>query len=274
MTETVLRPGTVFRRWLLAVTVTLAGVVPAAGPGSSNAQTIDGSIWYRDRFALPPSAEIRVLLEDVARMDVPADVIASTRVEPKGGPPWSFSLPYDPDKLQERGRYVVRVRIEDAGRLLFVNTQSTPAFGRDPETPLDIRVSRVPSNRPDDGKGSGMSDVSLTDTYWKLVELGSQGAELGAGKRELQMVLTTGERRVRGFSGCNRFTGSYQRDRGRLQFEQLASTRMACAEGMAQEQRFLSALREAHRYTIDADELALYTGDERLLMRFVAVALP
>jgi uncharacterized lipoprotein YbaY len=50
--------------------------------------------------------------------------------------------------LQERGRYVVRVRIEDAGRLLFISTESTPAFDRDPETPLDIRVSRVPNARP------------------------------------------------------------------------------------------------------------------------------
>ena len=79
-------------RWFLAVTVTLAGVVHAGGPGSGNVKTIEGSIWYRERIALPPSAEIRVLLEDVARMDVPAEVIASTRVEPKGGPPWSFSL--------------------------------------------------------------------------------------------------------------------------------------------------------------------------------------
>lgn len=134
-------------RWFLAATVTLTGVVHAGGPGSGNAETIEGSIWYRERIALPPSAEIRVLLEDVSRMDVPAEVIASTRVEPRGGPPWAFSLAFDPEKLQERGRYVVRVRIEDVGRLLFISTESTPAFGRDPETPLDIRVSRVPNAR-------------------------------------------------------------------------------------------------------------------------------
>ena len=135
-------------RWFLAVTVTLAGVVHAGGPGSGNVEAIEGSIWYRERIALPPSAEIRVLLEDVARMDVPAEVIASTRLKPSGGPPWTFKLPYDPDRLQERGRYVVRVRIEDDGRLLFISTESTPAFGRDPNIPLEIRVSRVPTARP------------------------------------------------------------------------------------------------------------------------------
>jgi heat shock protein HslJ len=49
---------------------------------------------------------------------------------------------------------------------------------------------------------------------------------------------------------------------------------MACAEAMKQEQRFLSALRGVYRFTIHGDELALYTGDERLVLRFVAVALP
>jgi putative lipoprotein len=128
--------------------VTLAVVGHAGEPGSGEVETLEGSIWYRERIALPPSAEIRVLLEDVARMDVPADVIASTRIDPQGGPPWAFSLAFDPEQLQERGRYVVRVRIEDAGRLLFINTESTPAFDRDPKKPLDIRVSRVPHARP------------------------------------------------------------------------------------------------------------------------------
>ena len=31
-------------------------------------------------------------------MDVASEVIASTRVEPHGGPPWAFSLPFDPEK--------------------------------------------------------------------------------------------------------------------------------------------------------------------------------
>ena len=118
-----------------------------------------------------------------------------------------------------------------------------------------------------------MPDVSLTDTYWRLDELDGQAAGLGAGKRELHMVLTSDGRRVRGFSGCNQFTGSYERNNGRLQFAQLASTRMACVEAMEQEQRFLTALREAYRFTIHGDELALYSGDERLVLRFVAVAL-
>jgi putative lipoprotein len=258
-------------RRLFAVALFSAGGAHAGDQEAGGMETIEGSIWYRERIVLPPSAEIHVYLEDVARMDVPAEVVATTSVDPRDGPPFSFALPYDPRKLRDRGRYVLRVRIEADGRLLFINTQSVPAFAGDASAPLEIRVSRVTGSRP--GEGTRVPDVSLTDTYWKLVELDGQAAALGAGERELHMVLTSEGGRVRGFSGCNRFTGSYRHSDRHLRFTQLASTRMACVETMEQEQRFLDALGRTSRFTIQGDALALYSGDERLALRFVAVAL-
>jgi putative lipoprotein len=256
---------------LFAVALFSAGVVHAGDQEADGMETIEGSIWYRERIALPPGAEIHVYLEYAARMDVPAEVVATTSIDPRGGPPWSFALPYDPRKLHDRGRYVLRAGIEADGRLLFINTESIPAFLGDASGPLEIRVSRVTGSHP--GEGTRVPDVSLTDTYWKLVEFDGQAAALGAGERELHMVLTSEGSRVRGFSGCNRFTGSYERNDGWLQVAQLASTRMACVKGMEQEQRFLDALSRTSRFTIQDDALALYSGDERFILRFVAVAL-
>jgi heat shock protein HslJ len=48
---------------------------------------------------------------------------------------------------------------------------------------------------------------------------------------------------------------------------------MACPEGMAQEQRFLDALGAVVQFTLSGESLAFYTGDERLILRFHAVAL-
>lgn len=234
-------------------------------------KTIEGSVWYRERVALPPSAKIYVYLEDVARMDVPSDLVATTSVDPRGGPPWSFALSYDPERLHDRGRYVVRVRIEADGRLLFTSTESIPAFDRDLRAPLEILVSEVSGRRR--GEDTRVPDVSLTETYWRLVEIDGQAAALGAGERELHMVLTGEGDRVRGFSGCNRFAGSYALRDGQLEFAQLASTRMACVEGMEQEQHFLDALGRTKRFTIDGDGLAIYSGEEQLKLRFEAVAL-
>jgi len=260
--------------WLLAAGTGISGIAYGEDVNTHDMNTIEGSIWYRKRMALPPNAEIHVSLEDVARMDVPSDVIATTSLGPHGGPPWAFSLAYDPRKLGgRRGRYVLRARIEADGRLLFINTEQIPAFDRDAGSPVKIRVSHVGGAPEGRRTSASLPDVSLTDTYWKLTEIDGQAAVLGAGGRELHMVLTSEGGQVRGFSGCNRFMGSYQQIESQLRFKPLAATQMACLEGMEQEKRFLEALGEVVRFTINGGSLALYTGDERLLLRFQAIAL-
>jgi putative lipoprotein len=259
--------------WLLAAGMCSTGVAYGKDVSAIGMKTIEGSVWYRERMALPPNAEIHIFLEDIARMDVPSEVIATTRIVPQGGPPWAFSLAYDPRKLHDRGRYVLRARIEAGGQLLFISTRQMPAFDGSAGSPVEILVSRVGWTPPDGSTSAHPPDVSLTDTYWKLTEIDGQPAALGAGERELHMVLTSEGVRVRGFSGCNRFTGSYELNEDRLRFKVLAVTRMACREGMEQEQRFLEALGGVVRFTASGASLALYTGDERLILRFRAIAL-
>jgi len=259
--------------WLFVFGFILADLAVGEDADMNDMKTIEGSVWYRERMALPADAEIRILLEDVARMDVPSELVATAGIVPKGGPPWSFSLAYDPRKLHERGRYMLRARIEAGGQLLFISTRQIPAFDRDTGAPIEILVSRVGATPPGSAAASPTPDVSLTDTYWKLTEIDGQPATLGAGERELHMVLTSEGGRVHGFSGCNRFTGSYKLNERQLLFRPLAATNMACLNGMEQEQRFLEALGEVARFTLSGERLAFYTGDERLILRFKAIAL-
>jgi len=257
--------------WLLVLALFVTSHVCSAEREAGGMKTIEGTIWYRERMALPPNAQIRVSLEDVARMDVPSEVIATTNFAPEGGTPWAFTLEYDPQRLHDKGRYVLRARIEANGRLLFINPDSIPAFGHHPGKPVKVLVSRVPGSRS--GEGAKVPAASLTETYWKLIELDGQAAGLGTGGRELHMVLTGEGNLVHGFSGCNRFSGGYQGNGGKLTFTQLASTRMACIEGMDLEQRFLDALHRTSQFTIQGNSLALYSGDDQQTMRFMAVAL-
>ncbi len=236
-------------------------------------KTIEGSVWYRERMMLPPGAAITVTLEDVSRMDVAADILATTTFSPAGGPPWNFIMEYDPARIDSRHRYAVRARIEVNGQLMFTNTQQIPAFPAAEGEPLEILVSRVGGGRGGQHPTPPTPNASLVNTYWKLVEISGQPASLGAGGRELHMVLISEGSHVRGFSGCNRFTGSYELTDSQLRFKPLAATRMACMEGMEQEQRFLESLTSVMRFTISGDKLALYSGDERLLLRFEAAAL-
>ena len=121
---------------------------------------------------------------------------------------------------------------------------------------------------------SGMQkpDGSLTETYWKLLTLNGKKVHLGAGEKELQMVLKeTGK--VNGFSGCNRFMGSFHRQGTQLQFGPLAATMMMCAETMEQEQMFLKAMESSDNYIIQEEILRIYNDEKIEILRFESVYL-
>ena len=112
-------------------------------------------------------------------------------------------------------------------------------------------------------------DVTLTNTYWKLVELNGAAVEPGE-DRELHMILR-GEDQVGGYAGCNQFTGSVTVSGDGLSFGPIASTRRMCAESMQQEDAFLQALENAQRYSISGEDLAIENSGGEVTMRFVAV---
>jgi putative lipoprotein len=112
-------------------------------------------------------------------------------------------------------------------------------------------------------------DVTLTNTYWKLVALNGAAAKPGEGK-ELHMILR-GEDQVGGYAGCNQFTGSVTVTGDGISFGPIASTRRMCAEAMEQEDEFLQALENAQRFSISGEDLAIENAGGEVTMRFVAV---
>ncbi len=122
-------------------------------------------------------------------------------------------------------------------------------------------------------KASSTTDASLTDTYWKLTEINEQPVLPGAEKKELHMVLTSEGNNVRGFSGCNRFMGSYKEENNTIQFGPLAGTMMACVGGMEQEYSFLKALESSEHFSISGEELMFYNSGDQLILRFKSVYL-
>lgn len=70
---------------------------------------------------------------------------------------------------------------------------------------------------------------------------------------------------VSGSDGCNRFTGSVTLgENQRIEFSQLASTRMACPN-MEDAKRVTDMLDTAYRYLIDHDRLVFFGPDSRVL---------
>lgn len=119
------------------------------------------------------------------------------------------------------------------------------------------------------------SAPTLQGTDWKLVELdGQPTAAAPTPQREVRLTLAADGRRASGFSGCNRFAGSYEQDGAALRFAQLAGTRMACvAPAMELESRVLKMFGATTAYRIDGQGLHLL-ADGRTAARFEAVARP
>ena len=135
-----------------------------------------------------------------------------------------------------------------------------------------VQEDRAASTAVPESSTAGESmkpDVTLVNTYWKLVELNGAAVEAGEG-RELHMTLR-GDDTVGGYAGCNQFTGSVTVSGDGLAFGPIASTRRMCPDGMQQEDAFLQALEQASRYAIDGEDLAVENANGEVTMRFVAV---
>ncbi len=100
------------------------------------------------------------------------------------------------------------------------------------------------------------SAATIEGQTWRLTSLPGQDlAALGAGQY-LTARFEAG--RVSGFSGCNRFMGSYTVDRDQLVLGQLAGTMMACpGAAMTIESAFQGSLAGTLRYVIVDDRLTL-----------------
>lgn len=92
-------------------------------------QTISGTVFYRERIALPEDAAVTMVLEDVSLADAPAKVIAKHKFITNGKQvPLSFDLAYDSKKIIANHRYNVRARIEVNGRLRFISDTIVPVI--------------------------------------------------------------------------------------------------------------------------------------------------
>lgn len=103
-----------------------ATIPPAEQPVS-----VTGSITYRERMALPPTAQIEITLADVSLADAPSTTIARQAFTADGRQvPFAFSLTVDQRRLDQRHSYAVSARISDAsGRLMFItDTRNSVAF--------------------------------------------------------------------------------------------------------------------------------------------------
>ncbi len=221
---------------------------------------IEGAVIYRERKMLPPGARVEVQLADVSLADAPAVVLASATVTDATASPVRYRLSYDPALIESGHRYALQARISVDDRLLFIN-DTHHAF--EPGQPsADILVRRVASPPEQEA----------------VTPVGSWLAEdiLGGGVIDnAQTTLTIAEDgAVSGRGGCNSFGGTARISGETIEFGQLISTQMACAEAlMNQEQKFFDALGRAASFRLVPEErkLLLLDAEGAELVRLAAM---
>lgn len=131
---------------------------------------VSGTVTYRQRSALPPTAVLTVKIVDVSRQDVSAPVVAEQRIDTAGKQvPIPFDLAYDRSKILDRNRYAVQAEIRDGGRLLFITDTSYPVITQG--NPRSVEITVVPVGGVGIGTGTRSSVIRGTVTYRERVSL-------------------------------------------------------------------------------------------------------
>jgi uncharacterized lipoprotein YbaY len=155
--------------------------------------TVTGTAMYMERIALPPDAVFEAELQDISRADAKAESLGVYRKENPGNPPFSFSIPYDPARVEPNHRYAVRATVKVGGNLRFTSDRIYPVLtmGNGPKVTEPIRMRGVGSptprsfiSEPATFAGEGMRLNLFPDhTYYLELDHGGQPVTSAAGPR-------------------------------------------------------------------------------------------
>ena len=135
--------------WLLAVCTTTRAAPTA---------TVRGEATFRERIAVPPGAQLEVVLLDVSRAGAPADVIGSVTLSDIGQPPYRFEIPYLPERIVASHRYSVRARLTHQGQLLFTTDRTYPVITAGNPTEVQLMLKQVGARAPASAPGADRDD--------------------------------------------------------------------------------------------------------------------
>lgn len=249
------------RAAVIALLVCVAALSAPFTAHGDDVLTLTGSVITSGPVTFPDGAMLTVTLEDVSRADAPAVTLAQTTI-PVGGrhTPMPFTLSYPADAVTAGAVYAARARVNTGEQLIFTTTERNTVAALSP-SPIELAVTAV------------TPDVSLTETYWKIIDVAGAAGVVADPGREPSIVLHQ-DGRFSGSGGVNRIMGDYRVEGATLSFSDAASTMMAGPpEAMAQEQAILAALPRVRSFRIIGDRLLLLDDAGPPVLTAVAVAL-
>ncbi|AVZ00045.1 MULTISPECIES: YbaY family lipoprotein [Lelliottia] len=112
---------------------------PAPNPNAAGATTqptmqqpnVSGTVWIRQKVALPPDAVLTVTLSDASLADAPSKVLSQKAVRTEGKQsPFSFVLPFNPAEIQPNARILLSAAITVNDKLVFITDTVQPVINQ------------------------------------------------------------------------------------------------------------------------------------------------
>lgn len=143
---------------------------PAPNPSTSGVATqpaiqqpsVSGTVWIRQKVALPPDAVLTVTLSDASLADAPSKVLSQQAVRTEGKQaPFSFVLPFNPADIQPNARILLSAAITVNDKLVFITDTVQEVINRG-GTKADLTLVPVQQTAVPVQAGSGTTATPST----------------------------------------------------------------------------------------------------------------
>ena len=108
-----------------------------------SSDVIQGSVSYREKIALPPSAYLEIVLADISMADATYIALNKKRISNLGQVPIFFEISYDRRQIIENHSYAVSAKIIDQGALLFISDQAYLVITKNSSKEILMVLKRV-----------------------------------------------------------------------------------------------------------------------------------
>ncbi|WP_370180004.1 META domain-containing protein [Alteriqipengyuania sp.] len=260
-----MKSNLLFTAAALAMSLSACATVPNDTGASQVAmvETISGTLTYRERVALPPSAQMEIVVSDIT-LGRNEELILSRKVITIGqaSPPIPFSIDVSKLNLSDGPLYGLRAFIREPDGTIMFRT-SEPFLLNLRSNTVDIGDIRLSMTSPDDPGLAGIP--GLQDGAWRVTQIA--GDVVPRDSAPTMTFATDG--RLYGSTSCNRFNSSYSLDGTSLEVGTVAATKRACEAGlMQQERRFLDAISLIENASLEDGGFLVLSGKGQ---RIVAV---
>ena len=157
--------------------------VPTATPNGINTLSqqairqpnVSGTIWIKQKVALPPDAVLTVTLSDASLADAPSKVLAQRAVRTEGKQaPFSFVLPYNPSDVQPNARILLSAAVTINDKLVFITDTVQEAVNKG-GTKIDLTL--VPVQQNADQSADLAYTANTVVTFFRPLHLDGRGRQ-------------------------------------------------------------------------------------------------